>query len=128
MKYIFLVMIFFCGWAQAYQYKILTVPEGATVKNIMTNELIGTTPVSVEVNNTEAGSTFGLSYYRHENVAIKIFTVMPSAENGYAISGPDVATMSLPGKAPLNVKNDSNSSSVFIDMRPFMSEPAKVSH
>lgn len=59
--------------------------------------------------------------YRHENVAIKIFTVMPNAENNFTVSGPDVATMSLPGKAPLNVTNDSNAAAVHIDLRPFLS-------
>ena len=110
----------------AYQYKILTVPEGATVKNILTNEVIGKSPVVVEVSNTDAGSTFGISHYRHENVAVKIFTVSPTAENGFAVSGPDVATMSLPGKAPLKVTNQENLSSVLIEMRPFMSEPVRL--
>ncbi|ECS2116955.1 hypothetical protein APN97_17905, partial [Salmonella enterica subsp. enterica serovar 4,[5],12:i:-] len=94
------------------------------VKNILTNEYLGKTPVVVDVSNTEAGSTFGISLFRHENVAIKIFTVMPSAENNFAVSGPDVATMSLPGKAPLNVVNDGNGASVHIELRPYMSEPA----
>nr|WP_257394187.1 trhZ [Enterobacter hormaechei] len=85
---------------------------------------LGKTPVVVDVSNTEAGSTFGISLFRHENVAIKIFTVMPSAENNFAVSGPDVATMSLPGKAPLNVVNDGNGASVHIELRPYMSEPA----
>ncbi|MGV7963811.1 hypothetical protein QPK13_22930 [Photorhabdus tasmaniensis] len=113
-----------CQTAFSYPYRIYTVPEGAQVKNILTNEIIGKTPVVVDVSNTEAGSTFGISMYRHENVAIKIFTVMPSAENNFAVSGPDVATMSLPGKAPLNVANDSNAATVHVELRPFMSEPA----
>ena len=49
---------------------------------------------------------------------------MPSAENNFAVSGPDVANMSLPGKAPLNVVNDGNGASVHIELRPYMSEPA----
>ncbi|EAV4183469.1 TPA: hypothetical protein ACG646_005116 [Escherichia coli] len=116
--------MFFCQTASAYPYRIYTAPEGAIVKNILTNEVIGKTPVEVDVSNTEAGSTFGISMYRHENVAIKIFTVMPNAENNFTVSGPDVATMSLPGKAPLNVTNDSNAAAVHIDLRPFLSEPA----
>nr|UGK56543.1 hypothetical protein [Escherichia coli] len=44
---------------------------------------------------------------------------MPNAENNFTVSGPDVATMSLPGKAPLNVTNDSNAAAVHIDLRPF---------
>ena len=67
-----------CEVAFAYTYRIYTAPDGAIVKNILTNEVIGRTPVEVDVSNTEAGSTFGISMYRHENVAIKIFTVMPS--------------------------------------------------
>ncbi|ECK8818431.1 hypothetical protein A3047_23885 [Salmonella enterica subsp. enterica serovar Derby] len=118
------ILICFCHTALAYPYRIYTVPEGALVKNILTNEYLGKTPVVVVVSNTEAGSTFGISLFRHENVAIKIFTVMPSAENNFAVSGPDVATMSLPGKAPLNVVNDGNGASVHIELRPYMSEPA----
>ena len=112
-----------CEVAFAYPYRIYTAPDGAIVKNILTNEVIGRTPVEVDVSNTEAGSTFGISMYRHENVAIKIFTVMPSAENNFTVSGPDVATMSLPGKASLNVINDSNAAAVHIELRAFLSEP-----
>lgn len=118
----------FCNFAFSYPYQINTVPEGAQVKNILTNEYIGTTPVRVDVSNTEAGSTFGISMYRHENVAVKIFTVMPSPENNFAVSGPDVATMSLPGKAPLKVGNDSNAATVHIELRPYMSEPVRLPH
>lgn len=125
MKYILAaICIYFCQNAFAYPYRIYTVPEGAIVKNILTNEVIGKTPVEVDVSNSEAGSTFGISMYRHENVAIKIFTVVPSAENNFTVSGPDVATMALPGKAPLNVTNDSNAAAIHIELRPFLSEPA----
>jgi len=125
MKHLLVVICLCCCQAVfAYPYRIYTAPDGAIVKNILTNEVIGKTPVDVDVSNSEAGSTFGISMYRHENVAIKIFTVVPSAENNFAVSGPDVATMSLPGKAPLNVTNDSNAATVHIDLRPFLSEPA----
>ena len=71
----------------------------------------------MEVSNSDAGSTFGLSIYRHENVAIKIFTVQPSAENNFAVAGPDVATMALPGKSPLKVTNDANASVVYLELK-----------
>lgn len=125
MKYILTAMcILFCHTAFSYPYRIYTIPDGAMVKNILTNEVIGKTPVEVDVSNSEAGSTFGVSMYRHENVAIKIFTVAASAENNFTVTGPDVATMALPGKAPLNVTNDSDAAAVHIDLRPFLSEPA----
>lgn len=82
-KAIIFILLCFCNSAFAYQYRIYTIPEGASVKNILTNEYLGKTPVVVDVSNTEAGSTFGISLFRHENVAIKIFTVMPSAENNF---------------------------------------------
>jgi tRNA G18 (ribose-2'-O)-methylase SpoU len=63
-----------CEVAFAYPYRIYTAPDGAIVKNILTNG-DRWTPVEVDVSNTEAGSTFGISMYRHENVAIKIFTL-----------------------------------------------------
>lgn len=127
-KILIMLLLLYFQATHAYPYRIYTVPEGALVKNLLTNEVIGQSPVIVDVSNTEAGSTFGISLYRHENVAIKIFSVMPSAENNFAVAGPDVATMSLPGKAPLNVANDSNSSSVQIELRPFMSEPAHTGY
>jgi hypothetical protein len=114
--------------ANAYTYQIVSQPEGALVKNILTNQVLGITPIQVEVSNSDAGSTFGLSMFRHENVAIKIFTVQPSAENNFAVAGPDVATMALPGKSPLKVTNDANASVVNIELRPFMSEPALNGH
>nr|AQT24070.1 IncH1 plasmid conjugative transfer protein TrhZ [Salmonella enterica subsp. enterica serovar Enteritidis] len=116
--------IMFLSLSFSISIPYLYCPGRALVKNILTNEYLGKTPVVVDVSNTEAGSTFGISLFRHENVAIKIFTVMPSAENNFAVSGPDVATMSLPGKAPLNVVNDGNGASVHIELRPYMSEPA----
>ena len=126
-SFLIVICLCCCQVAYAYPYRIYTAPEGALVKNILTNEMIGRTPIEVDVSSSEAGSTFGISMYRHENVAIKIFTVMPSAENNFAVSGPDVATMSLPGKAPLNVSNDSNAATVHIELRPFLSEPAHKS-
>lgn len=127
-KLITLALLICCNTAFAYQYRIYTVPAGADVKNILTNEVIGKSPVEVEVSNSDAGSTFGISMYRHESVAVKIFTVMPTAENNFAVAGPDVATMSLPGKAPLKVTNDSNAATVQIDLRPFMSEPVRMAN
>lgn len=106
--------------------KIRTIPEGALVRNILTNEVIGLSPSVVEVNNSDAGTTFGITKYRHENVTVKVITVMPSAENGFAVSVPDIATMSMPGKAPLKVTNNANLNEVLIEMRPFMSEPILV--
>ena len=126
MRYVLLLCFLVAPLSQAYQYKIRTIPEGALVRNILTNEVIGLSPVVVEVNNSDAGTTFGITKYRHENVAVKVFTVMPSAENGFAVSGPDIATMSMPGKAPLNVTNNPNLNEVLIEMRPFMSEPVIV--
>lgn len=126
MRYLLLFCLFAAPISQAYQYKILTVPEGAMVRNILTNEVIGLSPVVVEVSNSDAGTTFGITKYRHENVAVKVFTVMPSAENGFAVSGPDIATMSMPGKAPLKVTNNENHNEVLIELRPFMSEPIRV--
>ncbi|MDC9067618.1 hypothetical protein PSJ60_22455 [Escherichia coli] len=42
MKYILTVFVyFFCQTASAYPYRIYTAPEGAIVKNILTNEVIG---------------------------------------------------------------------------------------
>ncbi|MCE9985286.1 Uncharacterised protein [Enterobacter hormaechei] len=126
MRYFLLLCFLVAPVSQAYQYKIRTIPEGALVRNILTNEFIGLSPVVVEVNNSDAGTTFGITKYRHENVAVKVFTVMPSAENGFAVSGPDIATMSMPGKAPLKVTNNANLNEVLIEMRPFMSEPIIV--
>ncbi|HHL0036230.1 hypothetical protein U0129_19120 [Enterobacter hormaechei] len=126
MRYVLLLCFLVAPLSQAYQYKIRTIPEGALVRNILTNEVIGLSPVVVEVNNSDAGTTFGITKYRHENVAVKVFTVMPSAENGFAVSGPDIATMSMPGKAPLKVTNNPNLNEVLIEMRPFMSEPVIV--
>lgn len=114
--------------ANAYKYQIISQPEGTLVKNILTNQVLGITPIQVEVSNSDAGSTFGLSMHRHENVAIKIFTVQPNAENNFAVAGPDVATMALPGKSPLKVTNDANASVVYLELRPFMSEPALNGH
>ena len=126
MRYLLLLCCLVAPLTQAYQYKIRTIPEGGMVRNILTNEVIGLSPVVVEVNNSDAGTTFGITKYRHENVAVKVFTVMPSPENGFAVSGPDVATMSMPGKAPLKVTNNSNLNEVLIELRPYMSEPIKV--
>lgn len=123
MKFTLLSLIFIGFLAHAYPYQIISQPAGAQVKNILTNQILGNTPLQVEVSNTDAGSTFGVSMFRHENVAIKIFTVQPSAENNFAVAGPDVATMALPGKSPLKVTNDANSSVVYLELRPFMSEP-----
>ena len=126
MRYFLLLCFLVAPLSQAYQYKIRTIPEGALVRNILTNQVIGLSPVVVYVNNSDAGTTFGITKYRHENVAVKVFTVMPSAENGFAVSGPDIATMSMPGKAPLKVTNNPNLNEVLIDMRPFMTEPIIV--
>jgi len=126
MRYFLLLCFLVTPLSQAYQYKIRTIPEGAQVRNILTNEVIGLSPLVVEVNNSDAGTTFGITKYRHENVAVKVFTVMPSAENGFAVSGPDIATMSMPGKAPLKVTNNATLNEVLIEMRPFMSEPILV--
>lgn len=128
MKFAVLSLIFIGFAANSYPYQIVSNPEGAQVKNILTNEVLGNTPVQVEVSNTDAGSTFGLSMFRHENVAIKIFTVQPSAENNFAVAGPDVATMVLLDKSPLKVTNDANVSVVYLELRPFMSEPALTGH
>ena len=124
-----LFSLFFIGFAaNAYPYQIISQPEGAQVKNILTNQVLGNTPLQVEVSNTDAGSTFGVSMFRHENVAIKIFTVQPSVENNFAVAGPDVATMALPGKSPLKVTNNANASVVYLELRPFMSEPVTNVH
>lgn len=37
------ILICFCHTALAYPYRIYTVPEGALVKNILTNEYLGKT-------------------------------------------------------------------------------------
>ena len=128
MKFAFLSLFLIAFAAKSYPYQIVPNPEGAQVKNILTNEILGFTPVQVEVSNTDAGSTFGISMFRHENVAIKIFTVQPSAKNNFAVAGPDVATMALPGKSSLKVSNNANASVVYLKLRPFMSEPALTSH
>ncbi|NRN29005.1 hypothetical protein [Photorhabdus heterorhabditis] len=125
-KLMFLTSLMLSQPVCAFPYKIVTDPPGASVKNVLTNEVIGLSPVVVDVANTEAGSTFGISYYRYENVAVRIVTVPPSAENGFAISGPAVVTMSLPGKTPLKVDNDENSATVTIQLKPYMSEPVRV--
>jgi len=68
------ILICFCHTALAYPYRIYTVPEGALVKNILTNEYLGKTPVVVDVSNTEAGSTFGISLFRHKDFYSNAFS------------------------------------------------------
>lgn len=118
-----LSILSFVGKALAFPYQIETVPSGARVVNVVTNEQLGITPLTVNVSDTEHGSTFGISFKRYENVAVRIVKVLPSAENGFQISPPAVASMSMPGKAPLEVKTDDNAALIQISMRPIMSEP-----
>jgi hypothetical protein len=118
-----LPILCFSGYALGFPYQIDTVPSGAHVVNVVTNEQLGITPLTVNVSDTEHGSTFGISFIRYENVAVRIVKVLPSAENGFQISPPAVASMSMPGKAPLEVKTDDNAALIQISMRPIMSEP-----
>nr|UGK56544.1 hypothetical protein [Escherichia coli] len=76
MKYILTVFVyFFLPDCKCLPLSHLHCPRRCNCeKNILTNEVIGKTPVEVDVSNTEAGSTFGISMYRHENVAIKNFS------------------------------------------------------